>query len=115
MVKEVLFSYQIFGYSFPWKWSLKGGLNVPRRLAVHIVRCSLHQIAVATTTSVDLHILLLWIYYHRRLGVDTFYIFVEGELESPEKRSILRSIPVSMPQALLSIPWRWGLFYTFFG
>ncbi|BBN20123.1 hypothetical protein MPTK1_8g16610 [Marchantia polymorpha subsp. ruderalis] len=53
----------------------------------------LSQIAVATTTSVELHVLLLWIYYHRRLGVDTFYIFVEGELESPEKRSILRSIP----------------------
>lgn len=63
--------------------------------------CALHQIAVATTTSVELHVLLLWIYYHRRLGVDTFYIFVEGELESPEKRSILRSIPVSMLQSIL--------------
>ncbi|KAL2610255.1 hypothetical protein R1flu_028828 [Riccia fluitans] len=51
------------------------------------------QIAVATTTSAGLHILLPWIYYHRLLGVETFYIFVEGELELPENHFILRSIP----------------------
>ncbi|KAL3695550.1 hypothetical protein R1sor_009626 [Riccia sorocarpa] len=51
------------------------------------------KISVATTTSADLNVLLPWIFYHRLLGVEIFYIFVEGELQLPENHFILKSIP----------------------
>ncbi|CAA0837918.1 Glycosyltransferase-like KOBITO 1, partial [Striga hermonthica] len=50
-------------------------------------------ICITTTTSARLEQILEWIYYHKVIGVSTFFIFVEGKAASPAVSKVLQSIP----------------------
>ncbi|GMH27028.1 hypothetical protein Nepgr_028871 [Nepenthes gracilis] len=51
------------------------------------------KIAFATSTSAGLDQILPWMFYHKVIGVTTFYLFVEGKSASPEVSRVLESIP----------------------
>lgn len=53
------------------------------------------QICITTTTSAGLEQILPWMFYHKVIGVATFFLFVEGKAASPEVSKVLESIPVS--------------------
>ncbi|KAI6696848.1 hypothetical protein NL676_016967 [Syzygium grande] len=52
------------------------------------------QIYITTSTSAGPEQTLPWIFYHRVIGVSTFFLFVEGKAASPEVSKVLESIPV---------------------
>lgn len=53
------------------------------------------QIVITTSTSAGLDQILPWMFYHKVVGVGTFFLFVEGKAASPEVSKVLESIPVS--------------------
>ena len=51
--------------------------------------CLRPQIAFTVTTSEPLQQIQVWLYYHRTIGVRTFYLFVDGQVrESPHAVSL---------------------------
>lgn len=54
------------------------------------------QICITTSTSASLEQILPWMYYHKVIGVSTFFLFVEGKAASPQVSKVLESIPVSL-------------------
>ena len=67
------------------------------RSAVHVltINDANVQISITTSTSAGLEQILPWIFYHKVLGVGTFFLFVEGKAASPSVSAILEAIPVS--------------------
>jgi hypothetical protein len=53
------------------------------------------QICITTSTSAGLDQILPWMFYHKVMGVTTFFLFVEGNAASPNTSKVLESIPVS--------------------
>ncbi|KAL6124964.1 hypothetical protein ACLB2K_077472 [Fragaria x ananassa] len=51
------------------------------------------KILITTSTSAGLDQILPWMFYHKVIGVSTFYLFVEGKAASPEVSKVLESIP----------------------
>ncbi|XP_057976789.1 glycosyltransferase-like KOBITO 1 [Malania oleifera] len=51
------------------------------------------KICITTSTSAGLEQILPWMYYHKVLGVTTFFLFVEGKAASPNISKVLESIP----------------------
>ncbi|CAL5193405.1 unnamed protein product [Lathyrus oleraceus] len=51
------------------------------------------KICITTSTSADLEQTLPWIFYHKVMGVSTFFLFVEGKAASPNVSRVLESIP----------------------
>ncbi|KAI3905591.1 hypothetical protein MKX01_036500 [Papaver californicum] len=51
------------------------------------------KICITTSTSADLEQILPWIFYHKVVGVTTFFLFVEGKAASPNVTAVLESIP----------------------
>ncbi|XP_043693645.1 glycosyltransferase-like At2g41451 [Telopea speciosissima] len=51
------------------------------------------KICITTSTSAGLEQILPWIFYHKVLGVSTFFLFVEGKAASPIVSNVLESIP----------------------
>ncbi|KAJ8648743.1 hypothetical protein MRB53_001766 [Persea americana] len=51
------------------------------------------KISITTSTSAGLEQILPWIFYHKVLGVGTFFLFVEGKAASPSVSAILEAIP----------------------
>ncbi|KAJ7982281.1 glycosyltransferase-like KOBITO 1 [Quillaja saponaria] len=51
------------------------------------------KICFTTTTSAGLEQILPWMFYHKVIGVTTFFLFVEGKAASPEVSKVLESIP----------------------
>ncbi|KAF5202174.1 Glycosyltransferase-like [Thalictrum thalictroides] len=51
------------------------------------------KICITTSTSAGLEQILPWIFYHKVVGVTTFFLFVEGKAASPNVSAILESIP----------------------
>uniref|UniRef100_A0A2P2KE72 Glycosyltransferase family 92 protein n=2 Tax=Rhizophora mucronata TaxID=61149 RepID=A0A2P2KE72_RHIMU len=51
------------------------------------------KICVTTSTSAGLNQILPWLYYHKVLGVTTFFLFVEGKAASPDVSKVLETIP----------------------
>ncbi|KAF8376818.1 hypothetical protein HHK36_031505 [Tetracentron sinense] len=51
------------------------------------------KICITTSTSAGLEQILPWIFYHKVIGVTTFFLFVEGKAASPTVSKILESIP----------------------
>ncbi|KAM7257411.1 hypothetical protein ACFE04_013152 [Oxalis oulophora] len=51
------------------------------------------QICIQTSTSAGLEQILPWIYYHKVIGVSTFFLFVEGKAASANVSRVLESIP----------------------
>lgn len=50
------------------------------------------KISIVTTTSAGLEQILPWLFYHRAIGVSSFFIFVEGHAASPYSTSVLEKI-----------------------
>lgn len=50
------------------------------------------KICITTSTSAGLEQILPWIYYHKVIGVTTFFLFVEGKAASPKISAVLESI-----------------------
>lgn len=61
------------------------------------------QICVTTSTSAGLDQILPWMFYHKVIGVTTFFLFVEGKAASPDVSKVLESIPVSLHNLLLCV------------
>lgn len=53
------------------------------------------QICITTSTSESLEQILPWMFYHKVIGVSTFFLFVEGKAATPAVSKVLESIPVS--------------------
>ncbi|KAK8356700.1 hypothetical protein V6Z11_A05G374000 [Gossypium hirsutum] len=51
------------------------------------------KICITTSTSAGLAQILPWMFYHKVIGVRTFYLFVEGHAASPNVSRVLESIP----------------------
>lgn len=56
--------------------------------------CAISQLGIMTTTAAGLEQILPWLYYHRTLGVEMFFIFAEGHVTQPENAAVLATIPV---------------------
>ncbi|GMI79635.1 hypothetical protein like AT2G41451 [Hibiscus trionum] len=50
------------------------------------------KICIVSTTSAGLEQILPWIFYHKAIGVSTFFLFVEGKAASPNVSKVLESI-----------------------
>ncbi|CAN8279731.1 unnamed protein product [Cochlearia groenlandica] len=51
------------------------------------------RICITTSTSAGLEQTLPWIYFHKVIGVSTFFLFVEGKAASPNVSRVLETIP----------------------
>ncbi|KAL4351438.1 hypothetical protein GQ457_06G024800 [Hibiscus cannabinus] len=51
------------------------------------------KICIISSTSAGLEQTLPWIFYHKVIGVSTFFLFVEGKAASPNVSKVLESIP----------------------
>ncbi|XP_047341492.1 glycosyltransferase-like KOBITO 1 [Impatiens glandulifera] len=51
------------------------------------------KICITTSTSAGLSQILPWMFYHKVIGVSTFFLFVEGNAASPSVSRVLESIP----------------------
>ncbi|XP_021774393.1 glycosyltransferase-like KOBITO 1 [Chenopodium quinoa] len=51
------------------------------------------KITITTSTSASLEQILPWMFYHKVIGVTTFYLFVEGKAATPKVTRVLESIP----------------------
>ncbi|XP_050228667.1 glycosyltransferase-like At2g41451 [Mercurialis annua] len=51
------------------------------------------KICITTSTSAGLEQTLPWIFYHKVIGVSTFFLFVEGKAATPEISRVLLTIP----------------------
>ncbi|KAL0708359.1 hypothetical protein Bca4012_074785 [Brassica carinata] len=51
------------------------------------------KICITTSTSAGLDQILPWMFYHKVLGVSTFFLFVEGKAATPTISKVLESIP----------------------
>ncbi|XP_039038241.1 glycosyltransferase-like KOBITO 1 [Hibiscus syriacus] len=51
------------------------------------------KICITTSTSAGLDQILPWMFYHKVIGVTTFYLFVEGQAASLNVSRVLESIP----------------------
>ncbi|KZV19585.1 glycosyltransferase-like KOBITO 1 [Dorcoceras hygrometricum] len=51
------------------------------------------KICITTSTSASLEQILPWMFYHKVIGVSTFFLFVEGRAASPPVAKVLESIP----------------------
>ncbi|KAL0714645.1 hypothetical protein Bca4012_021624 [Brassica carinata] len=51
------------------------------------------KICITTSTSAGLEQTLPWLFYHKVIGVSTFYLFVEGKAASPNVSRVLETIP----------------------
>lgn len=57
------------------------------------------QICITTSTSASLEQILPWMFYHKVIGVSTFFLFVEGKAATPAVSKVLESIPVSFKRS----------------
>ncbi|XP_056158378.1 glycosyltransferase-like At2g41451 [Syzygium oleosum] len=69
----------LFPYYRDWKFDLGSDIRP--------------QICITASTSAGLEQTLPWIFYHKVIGVSTFFLFVEGKAASPEVSKVLESIP----------------------
>ncbi|KAK8332147.1 hypothetical protein V6Z12_A10G121600, partial [Gossypium hirsutum] len=53
------------------------------------------DICIPISTSTGLAQILPWMFYHKVIGVTTFYLFFEGHVTSPNVSRVLESIPTS--------------------
>ncbi|XP_058194574.1 glycosyltransferase-like KOBITO 1 isoform X2 [Rhododendron vialii] len=68
-----------FPYYRDWKYTFESDLKP--------------KICVTTSTSAGLEQILPWMFYHKVIGVTTFFLFVEGKAASPSVSKVLESIP----------------------
>ncbi|KAF8369912.1 hypothetical protein HHK36_032058 [Tetracentron sinense] len=63
-------------------------MSSAKRRAVYVA-----YICITTSTSAGLEQILPWIFYHKVIGITTFFLFVEGNAASYNVSKILESIP----------------------
>ncbi|KAJ4711563.1 Glycosyltransferase-like KOBITO 1 [Melia azedarach] len=68
-----------FPYYRDWKFDFESNLKP--------------KICITTSTSAGLDQILPWMFYHKVIGVTTFFLFVEGKAASPDVSKVLESIP----------------------
>lgn len=51
------------------------------------------KICITSSTSASLEQILPWLFYHKVIGVSTFFLFVEGKAAKPNVAAVLGSIP----------------------
>ncbi|KAK8593162.1 hypothetical protein V6N13_043228 [Hibiscus sabdariffa] len=68
-----------FPYYGDWKFGFEANLKP--------------KICITTSTSAGLEQILPWMFYHKVIGVTTFYLFVEGHAASPNVSRVLESVP----------------------
>ncbi|KAB1224927.1 hypothetical protein CJ030_MR1G014017 [Morella rubra] len=51
------------------------------------------KICITTSTSAGLEQILPWMFYHKVIGVSTFFLFVEGKAATPDVSKVLEAIP----------------------
>ncbi|OAY36186.1 hypothetical protein MANES_11G002200v8 [Manihot esculenta] len=68
-----------FPYLRDWKFDFEANLRP--------------KICITTSTSAGLDQILPWMFYHKVIGVTTFFLFVEGKAASPSVSKVLESIP----------------------
>ncbi|KAH8522828.1 hypothetical protein Peur_041317 [Populus x canadensis] len=68
-----------FPYFRDWKFDFQANLRP--------------KICITTSTSAGLDQILPWMFYHKVMGVTTFFLFVEGNAASPNTSKVLESIP----------------------
>ncbi|XP_027114008.1 glycosyltransferase-like KOBITO 1 [Coffea arabica] len=68
-----------FPYYRDWKFNFQADLKP--------------KICITTSTSAGLEQILPWMFYHKVIGVTTFFLFVEGKAASPDVSKVLESIP----------------------
>ncbi|XVE69526.1 hypothetical protein DITRI_Ditri09bG0159100 [Diplodiscus trichospermus] len=68
-----------FPYYGDWKFGFEANLKP--------------KICITTSTSAGLEQILPWMFYHKVIGVTTFFLFVEGHAASPNVSRVLESIP----------------------
>ncbi|KAA8518080.1 hypothetical protein F0562_015554 [Nyssa sinensis] len=68
-----------FPYYRNWKFSYESDLRP--------------KLCITSSTSAGLEQALPWIFYHKVIGVATFFLFVEGKAASPNVSKVLESIP----------------------
>ncbi|XP_058107189.1 glycosyltransferase-like KOBITO 1 [Magnolia sinica] len=68
-----------FPYYRGWKFDIESDLRP--------------KISITTSTSAGLEQILPWLFYHKVLGVGTFFLFVEGKAASSNVSAVLESIP----------------------
>ncbi|KAJ9190604.1 hypothetical protein P3X46_001789 [Hevea brasiliensis] len=68
-----------FPYFRDWKFDFEANLRP--------------KICITTSTSAGLDQILPWMFYHKVIGVTTFFLFVEGKAASPSVSKVLESIP----------------------
>ncbi|KAL8496134.1 hypothetical protein ACS0TY_020012 [Phlomoides rotata] len=68
-----------FPYFRDWKYKLDADLKP--------------KICITTSTSASLEQILPWMFYHKIIGVSTFFLFVEGKAATPAVSKVLESIP----------------------
>lgn len=69
----------VFPYFRDWKFSFRSDLRP--------------KICITTSTSAGLEQTLPWIFYHKVIGVSSFFLFVEGKAATPDVSRVLESIP----------------------
>ncbi|KAJ6835794.1 glycosyltransferase-like [Iris pallida] len=68
-----------FPYYRGWKFDVESNLKP--------------KICITSSTSAGLEQILPWLYYHKVIGVTTFFLFVEGKAAKPNVSAVLESIP----------------------
>lgn len=71
-------SFPSFPYYRGWKFDYESNLRP--------------KICITTSTSAGLDQILPWIFYHKVIGVMTFFLFVEGKAASPYVSKVLESV-----------------------
>ncbi|KAG8648942.1 hypothetical protein MANES_08G053500v8 [Manihot esculenta] len=70
---------QSFPYYRNWKFNFQSDLRP--------------KICITTSTSAGLEQILPWIFYHKVIGVSSFFLFVEGKAASPNVSKVLVTVP----------------------
>ncbi|KAI3739712.1 hypothetical protein L2E82_30123 [Cichorium intybus] len=70
------------------------------------------KICITTSTSAGLEQILPWMFYHKVIGVGTFFLFVEGKAATPSVSKVLESIPfVLFRDRIWNETWLSSFFY----
>ncbi|KAG8503973.1 hypothetical protein CXB51_002286 [Gossypium anomalum] len=64
------------------------------------------KICIVSSTAAGLEQILPWIFFHKVIGVSTFFLFVEGKAASPVVSRVLESIPVEYKSAGVEVIYR---------
>ncbi|KAK6140400.1 hypothetical protein DH2020_025857 [Rehmannia glutinosa] len=95
-LKPKVLSFSLFLFLFFLFWGFSAHKEV---IKLRLINCKNSVadtggwICITTSTSASLEQILPWMFYHKVIGVSTFFLFVEGKAASPAVSKVLESIP----------------------